>query len=113
MSATLPNLNVLAFWLNAELYCTDFRPIPLHEMYKIGGVIYDSKTNSHLRDIGKDEVIFANDADHTIYLAIETVAAGNGVLIFCPSKNWCETLATSVAREIFNVGRPVVHSKLF
>lgn len=113
MSATLPNLNVLSFWLDAELYHTDFRPVPLHEMYKVGPAVYDSKTHKLLRDLAKDSITFANDSDHTISLTIETVASGTGVLVFCPSKNWCETLATSIAREIFNTGKPTQegHSK--
>lgn len=36
MTATLPNSNMLAKWLNAEFYKTLFRPIPLREMIKIG-----------------------------------------------------------------------------
>lgn len=42
MSATLPNLSLLASWLGAELYQTDFRPVPLEERLKVGSEIYDS-----------------------------------------------------------------------
>jgi replicative superfamily II helicase len=42
MSATLPNLNLLASWLNATLYHTTFRPVPLLEYLKVDNKIYRS-----------------------------------------------------------------------
>lgn len=42
MSATLPNLSLLANWLKAELYQTDYRPVPLQEHLKIGCNIYNN-----------------------------------------------------------------------
>lgn len=42
MSATLPNLALLAGWLGAELYQTDYRPVPLQEHLKVGCNIYDN-----------------------------------------------------------------------
>ncbi|GFV45792.1 DNA polymerase theta [Trichonephila clavipes] len=106
MSATLPNLNILSTWLDSELFKTDFRPVPLQEMVKIGSILYDAKTKAVCRDLQKNTVSFSGDLDHTLYLTIETVAAGHGVLIFCPSKNWCENLATTIAKEIYTVGNP-------
>lgn len=50
MSATLPNLDLLAQWLNADLYRTEYRPVPLSECVKIGTAIYDSGMNL-VRDI--------------------------------------------------------------
>lgn len=41
MSATLPNLSLLASWLGAELYQTDYRPVPLQEHLKVGCNIYN------------------------------------------------------------------------
>jgi len=46
MSATLPNLDILAKWLNATLYHTDFRPVPLKEYLKIGKKVYNANNLS-------------------------------------------------------------------
>lgn len=36
-------------------------------------------------------------------LCYETVSEGRSVLLFCPSKNWCEKLSDSIAREFHNL----------
>ena len=46
MSATLPNLEILAKWLDATLYHTDFRPVPLKEYLKIGKNVYNANNLS-------------------------------------------------------------------
>jgi hypothetical protein len=50
MSATLPNLDQLSRWLDADLFKTDFRPVPLSENVKIGRRLYNSKME-FVRDI--------------------------------------------------------------
>uniref|UniRef100_A0A8C6XGN6 DNA polymerase theta n=1 Tax=Naja naja TaxID=35670 RepID=A0A8C6XGN6_NAJNA len=99
MSATLPNLDLLASWLNAELYHTDFRPVPLLEQVKIGNKIYDS-SNAVVREI-QPVLNIKGDEDHVVTLCYETIQDGHSVLVFCPTKNWCEKLADIIAREFY------------
>ncbi|XP_021252962.1 DNA polymerase theta isoform X2 [Numida meleagris] len=101
MSATLPNLGLLASWLDAELYCTDFRPVPLKEWVKIGNNIYDSSMNL-VREV-QPKLQLKGDEDHVVSLCYETVCDGHSVLLFCPSKNWCEKLADIIAREFYSL----------
>ncbi|XP_051940194.1 DNA polymerase theta isoform X1 [Hippocampus zosterae] len=101
MSATLPNLSLLANWLGAELYQTDYRPVPLQERLKVGCSIYD-KSLSVVRHFTPALPIKGDD-EHIVSLCYETVREGHSVLLFCPSKNWCEKLADSIAREFFNL----------
>ncbi|XP_050826998.1 DNA polymerase theta isoform X1 [Serinus canaria] len=101
MSATLPNLGLLASWLDAELYCTDFRPVPLKEWVKIGSNIYDSSMNL-VREF-QPKLQVKGDEDHIVSLCYETVCGGHSVLLFCPSKNWCEKLADIIAREFYGL----------
>ncbi|MGH0149449.1 UNVERIFIED_CONTAM: hypothetical protein FKN15_061437 [Acipenser sinensis] len=124
MSATLPNLGLLASWLNAELYHTDYRPVPLMEWVKIGSTVYNSSMTvvrefkPALQVKGDDDHIVSSmtvvrefkpalqvkgDDDHIVSLCYETIQDGRSVLLFCPSKNWCEKLADSIAREFYNL----------
>ena len=98
MSATLPNLDLLAKWLDADLYTTDYRPVPLTETIKIGPVIYDN-TMKKVRDF-VPMIEAKGDEEHILSLCLETIAEGCSVLVFCPTKNWCEKLSENMAREI-------------
>lgn len=108
MSATLPNLQSLARWLNASLLSTDFRPVPLKEMFKVGTEIHVGPSLQHLRSlVGIPEASLPNDPEQLLYLCLETLMAGHALLVFCPTKKWCESLATALARCIFDLGRQV------
>lgn len=95
MSATLPNLDLLAKWLNAELYTTNFRPIPLHEYCMAGGEIY----GTDLKRVRRLEPLpdLNEDTDNILQICLETIRDSCSILIFCPTKNWCENLAQQVA----------------
>uniref|UniRef100_A0A8C3YVJ5 DNA polymerase theta n=1 Tax=Catagonus wagneri TaxID=51154 RepID=A0A8C3YVJ5_9CETA len=101
MSATLPNLELVASWLNAELYHTEFRPVPLLESVKIGNSIYDSSMKL-VREF-QPMLQVKGDEDHIVSLCYETIRDNHSVLLFCPSKKWCEKLADIIAREFYNL----------
>ena len=103
MSATLPNLDMLARWLKADLYFTAYRPVALTEMVKIGPTVYDSNMQK-IRDMDPATMV-ANDNDHVIPLCKETISGGHSVLIFCPTKNWCENQAEAIARHFSTLGQ--------
>ncbi|KAH8258272.1 hypothetical protein KR038_009069 [Drosophila bunnanda] len=99
MSATLANVELLQRWLDAELYITDYRPVALQEMIKVGTKIFDQQLK-FLRDVSEQAELrqaLGNDSDHVAQLCIETLLEGCSVIVFCPSKDWCENLAVQLA----------------
>lgn len=105
MSATLPNSELLTKWLQAEYYYTDYRPVELKEMIKIGNNIYD-RNMELIRTLDSSEFAqFQNDQDNVGQLCIETILEGSAVIIFCPSKDWCESLSMHVASYIYKIGK--------
>ncbi len=104
MSATLPDVNSLANWLDAELYQTIFRPVQLNECLKLEENIYD-KTGSVISRIEVDKRIekFDKEKDLLSHLVLETMKNKKGVLVFCPTKTRCESLAEHIAKTIENL----------
>ncbi|KAK6865840.1 hypothetical protein PG990_004719 [Apiospora arundinis] len=123
MSATLSNIDILATWLDAHTYQTFYRPVPIEEHLVYESKIYAASatgsllkavtqvasntlptqsSSAHLRLIRpsdhkefKDPVLNA-----VIALANETVRSGYGVLIFCSSRQGCESDARLIARVL-------------
>lgn len=105
MSATLPNLDLLTNWLGAEFYHTDYRPVELKEMIKVNNQIFDNKMQL-LRSIDNKEFEqFPNDPDNIGQLCVETILEGCSAIVFCPSKDWCESLAKHLAGFIYHIGK--------
>ncbi|XP_073817747.1 DNA polymerase theta isoform X2 [Musca autumnalis] len=111
MSATLANVQLLQKWLNAELFITNFRPVALNEMIKVGNKIYDNNLKV-IRSITEPSVdvrepfpSVPNDSDHVAQLCMETLIEGCSVIVFCPSKDWCENLAIQLAGAIHAIGK--------
>ncbi|KAI3792695.1 hypothetical protein L2E82_06583 [Cichorium intybus] len=99
MSATLPNVGAVADWLQAALYQTDFRPVPLEEYIKVGNTIYNKKMEL-VRTISKRADLGGKDPDHIVELCNEVVQEGHSVLIFCSSRKGCESTARHVAKYL-------------
>ena len=100
MSATLPNLEILAKWLNASLYQTTFRPVPLFESIKYGNNIFDNSLNL-VREIELFKDI-DSDNDLLLHLIYDTIKSRLGVLVFCPTKSRCETIAEIIAKMVYS-----------
>ena len=104
MSATLPNLSMVAQWLGAQLFVTDFRPVPLQEMVKIGQALYkgDAKNGclQKIRDLAGEPL--GQEEEDIAALCWETVKENRSVLIFCPTKKRCENLASLLAQQLPN-----------
>ncbi|VDQ09128.1 unnamed protein product [Trichobilharzia regenti] len=117
MSATLPNLATLGQWLDAEVYVTKFRPVPLTELilscdtrskvnqfYKLVNSNVDSVcTQQKSERVFVNEKYSLNDEDGVFGLCLDSFLNGHGVLVFCPTKQWCEQLADTMARQIFSL----------
>ncbi|KAH1094449.1 hypothetical protein AAZX31_14G127200 [Glycine max] len=97
MSATMPNVAAVADWLQAALYQTEFRPVPLEEYIKVGNSIYN-KSMELCRIISKAAELGGKDPDHVVELCNEVVQEGHSVLIFCSSRKGCESTARHIAK---------------
>lgn len=103
MSATLPNLDLLTNWLQAEFYHTDYRPVELKEMIKINDKIFDNQMKL-LRSVSDQYQQFPKDPDNVGQMCVETILEGGSVIVFCPSKDWCESLSQHLSKFIHHIG---------
>ncbi|EEC69123.1 hypothetical protein OsI_38041 [Oryza sativa Indica Group] len=112
MSATMPNVAAVADWLQAALYQTEFRPVPLEEFIKVGNQVFDKDMNV-VRVLPKVADLGGKDPDHIVELCNEVVQQGHSVLLFCSSRKGCESTARHVAKflKVASVGSSDVGSE--
>jgi len=106
LSATLPNLEEVAGWMDAALFHTTFRPVQLQETYKLGDGLYTAQ-GTLLRQLlpWRNE---AQDPDHIVTLVEETTSKGHQVLVFCHYRKHCESCAALLAEQLGALSAAVV-----
>jgi helicase len=90
LSATIQNIEDLASWFRAALYVTTYRPVPLREMVCAGLDVLERNGNQ-LRKLEPSRSKLDSDSHAMLYLCFEGLKHGQQVIIFCSSRNQCET----------------------
>ena len=91
MSATLPDAERFAEWLQADFCRGTFRPVPLAHYLVQGSSVLD-------RDLKPVRTLSNRDTAYA--LVMEAVQQGSQTILFCPSKHACETLAANIAGKL-------------
>lgn len=95
LSATIPNANEVAEWLNAELVESDYRPIPLNE-----GIYF----NSELIFNERKELIEVKDSasknDMVNEIVSDTLSKKKQALVFANSRKRSEGIARKLAATV-------------
>ncbi|OTA64558.1 P-loop containing nucleoside triphosphate hydrolase protein [Hypoxylon sp. EC38] len=115
MSATLQNIDLLSRWLNAHIYSTFYRPIPIEEYLVHEGKIYPASSttgllktasqlasNSSGSQLQNNAVRIVHPSPHkefkdpvlnaVVALAAETAKSGYGALVFCNSRRMFQVI---------------------
>ncbi|MEB2793822.1 MAG: DEAD/DEAH box helicase [Caldisphaeraceae archaeon] len=90
LSATIPNSDEVARWLNARLVHTSWRPVPLYEgIYKDGLISFND---------GKEVEVDIIDTNPSINLVIDASKGGGQVLVFSQSRRKTVSLAKRASK---------------
>ncbi|KAI0889947.1 P-loop containing nucleoside triphosphate hydrolase protein [Annulohypoxylon maeteangense] len=128
MSATLQNIDLLSRWLDAHIYSTFYRPVPIEEYLVHESQIYPASSTSGLLKTATQLTSVHSNASQSrnhpvriirpsphkefkdpvlnavVALATETARSGYGALVFCNSRRrihyGCESDARLISRAI-------------
>ncbi|KAF5641043.1 DNA polymerase theta subunit [Fusarium sp. NRRL 25303] len=123
MSATLPNMDMMARWLEGHCYETRYRPVPIEEHLVYDGNIYpagstsslikkaaqlnsrSTQTQAQMRPIRRIEPSTHKELRDPVLNAVvtlthETAVAGFGALVFAGSRGMCESDARWISRAM-------------
>ncbi|XP_035788115.1 helicase POLQ-like [Anopheles albimanus] len=114
MSATIGNLNEVARFMLADVYCRDFRPVELQEYVKCGEALYEVRGQQQGHGARSEQVFGEKrslrfedytdelrriDPDGIVGLILQVIPTGS-CLVFCPTKRMCENLSAMLAKHL-------------
>ena len=122
MSATISNPALLAKWLDAKFYISNYRPIPIEEHIVYNGQIYSTddargflspasqgqstvSTQQPIQSLRSVVKSLHRELENpvtnaVVALAIETMLAGYGALIFCSSRSKVQNMAQLISQTV-------------
>lgn len=103
MSATLPNIEHLATWLNAALFTTECRPVELSLRVLANRMLYrfDEKDSNQFVVERLIPSFATTDVDGIEAMCLETmINDSKSVLMFCQSKDLCQNSAKRMAAAV-------------
>jgi replicative superfamily II helicase len=108
LSATLPEIDRIAKWLNAEIYTANFRPVELcisaHvNNYKFLIPLSSSSPSDVAPPVVSSDLLTPRaevPVDSLEFISHACSEISGNVLVFCASKSWCENTAISLAKKI-------------
>ncbi|KAI9372787.1 hypothetical protein BJX61DRAFT_505709 [Aspergillus egyptiacus] len=123
MSATISNTELLAEWTNARYFISTYRPVPVDEYLVYDNSIYPAATSRQLfQTISRLTATGQSFSDAVppqrmikpspfrelsnpmtnamVALAIDTVTAGYGALVFCGSRQACQIQAALISEAM-------------
>ncbi|KAL8774736.1 MAG: hypothetical protein Q9209_000675 [Squamulea sp. 1 TL-2023] len=132
MSATLPNTQLLAKWLDAKYYESKFKPIAVDEFLVCENLIYPTSTSSAFFRAATQTCSSESSQLSTPYrtihasthreldspvknavvaLAIETASEGYGALIFCGGRQACQNTALLVSKAMPDCDKAIMEKR--
>ncbi|KAL8777786.1 MAG: hypothetical protein Q9213_007710 [Squamulea squamosa] len=132
MSATLPNTQLLAKWLDAKYYESKFKPIAVDEYLVCDNLIYPTSTSSaffraatqtcrtdssqlstpyRTIDASTHKELNSPVKNAVVALAVETASEGYGALIFCGSRQACQSTALLVSKAMPDCDKAIMERR--
>lgn len=120
MSATLSNTELLAEWIDAQYFISTYRPVPIDDYLVYENSIYpaatarqlfqtaskltskfpDSITPHRTIEVSTFRQLSNPMTNAMVALAVDTAVTGYGALIFCGSRQGCQTNAVIISEAM-------------